>query len=289
MSRTLHPPHTLRIGQVARLLGVTSKTIRHWEKVGLAVATERSPSGYRRYTPADLLRLQRVQRLQLLGLSLRQITALLGVQESQRPWRAVLRALHADLTAQVAALSARQQRVAALLAADSLDALGWAGDLPPTLLAARERFPDHTARLSADLLEQDARVFAALDGFHWPDDTPGEQAIALLERLTTQPALYHRLLALAERLAALAHVAPDDPRGDQLIADWTAALAADPALADLCVQAPLDNATVAGVLHEATITTLSPAQRRVITALTGQADPPADPDGPGVAQPRRVV
>jgi len=170
-------------------------------------------------------------------------------------------------------------QIAALRAADSPDAGDPVGELPPTLLLARDRFPDHISRLSADLLEQDARICAALDGVHWPDDQGG-QAAHLLERLAGQPALYHRLLALTERLATLTGVALDNPQVDQLIADWAAALAADPALAALLTQAPALNATVAGVLHAAALATLSPAQRRVITALAPQPDQPATLAGP---------
>jgi len=265
--------HTLRIGEAAQLLGVTPKTIRHWEKMGLAPPSDRSPSGYRQYTPADLLRLQRIQRLQLLGLSLHQVRGLLGTREHERPWREVLQALHADITAQIAVLHARRERIAALLGADSLDAVDQPEELPPTLRMLGDQFPDHMARLSPGVVEHDARIFAALDGFHWPDGSGG-QISGLLERLTAQPALYHRLLALAERLAALAHVAPDDPCVDHLIADWADARDADPALADVFTQAPLHDATFAGVLQETTMATLSPAQRRVIAVMMrGDAGP----------------
>ena len=60
----------LRIGEAARLVGVTPKTVRHYEKIGLLPAAERSESGYRLYAANDLLRLNRVKRLRSLGLSL---------------------------------------------------------------------------------------------------------------------------------------------------------------------------------------------------------------------------
>jgi hypothetical protein len=67
----------LSIGEAARLVGVTTKkTIRHYEKVRLLGAPQRSEAGYRLYAAADdLLRLQRVRRLQSLGLSLDRIKA----------------------------------------------------------------------------------------------------------------------------------------------------------------------------------------------------------------------
>jgi DNA-binding transcriptional MerR regulator len=70
----------LHIGEVANLLGITPKTIRHYHKVGLLAEPQRTESGYRLYTAGDLLRLQRIRRLQALGLSLKQIKTLLGEQ-----------------------------------------------------------------------------------------------------------------------------------------------------------------------------------------------------------------
>ncbi len=55
----------LRIGEVAKLLGVTPKTLRHYEKVGLLRQPERTEAGYRLYCADDLLRLHRIKRLQL--------------------------------------------------------------------------------------------------------------------------------------------------------------------------------------------------------------------------------
>ncbi len=63
----------LHIGEVAHLLGVTQKTIRHYHKVGLLAEPARSQGGYRLYTTSDLRRVLRIRRLQALGLSLKQI------------------------------------------------------------------------------------------------------------------------------------------------------------------------------------------------------------------------
>jgi DNA-binding transcriptional MerR regulator len=60
----------LRIGEVAKLLGVTPKTVRHYEKVGLIKEPERSEAGYQLYRADDLLRLHRIKRLRSLGVPL---------------------------------------------------------------------------------------------------------------------------------------------------------------------------------------------------------------------------
>ena len=67
-----------RIGEATRLVGVTAKALRHYEKVGLLKEAERSESGYRLCSANGLLCPQRVKKLQSLGRSLRQVGSALG-------------------------------------------------------------------------------------------------------------------------------------------------------------------------------------------------------------------
>ena len=83
----------LRIGEVAKLVGVTPKTVRHYEKVGLLQQPERSEAGYRLYSADHLLRLHRIKRLRSLGLSLTQVKGALGEAGSGNELRGVLEAL----------------------------------------------------------------------------------------------------------------------------------------------------------------------------------------------------
>jgi DNA-binding transcriptional MerR regulator len=53
-------PRTLTVGAVARLAGVTVRTLHHYDEVGLMRPSGRSEAGYRRYTDADIERLQRI-------------------------------------------------------------------------------------------------------------------------------------------------------------------------------------------------------------------------------------
>jgi len=58
---------TLTIGQVARLTGVSAKTIRYYESVGLLPRPPRSANSYRRYAGADVSRILLLHRLRGLG------------------------------------------------------------------------------------------------------------------------------------------------------------------------------------------------------------------------------
>ena len=102
----------MRIGEAARLVGVTKKTIRHYEKVRLLAATQRSEAGYRLYAAADdLLRLLRVRRLQSLGLSLDRIKGGLCEPGADAGLREVLEALLVEVEGQLAPPEERQERI----------------------------------------------------------------------------------------------------------------------------------------------------------------------------------
>lgn len=59
---------SLRIGEFADLLGVTTKTVRHYHRVGLLPEPIRNPNGYRQYGLEAVLRALQVLRLRQLGL-----------------------------------------------------------------------------------------------------------------------------------------------------------------------------------------------------------------------------
>lgn len=68
----------MQIGELARELSVTTKTLRHYEKIGLLPPAERSKNGYRRYAPGTVARAHQIVALRRLGLSLGDITDLLN-------------------------------------------------------------------------------------------------------------------------------------------------------------------------------------------------------------------
>ncbi|HKD77520.1 MAG TPA: MerR family transcriptional regulator, partial [Ktedonobacterales bacterium] len=111
----------LHIGEVAELLGVTQKTIRHYHKIGLLAQPERSNSNYRLYSAGDLLRLLHIRRLQALGLTLAQIKHVLGEPDHERTLREVLVALADEIEGQIKTLTARKERIQTLLAEDTVD------------------------------------------------------------------------------------------------------------------------------------------------------------------------
>ena len=75
---TEQPRERLLIGEVARLLGITPKAVRHYEKLGLLDKPERSESGYRLLHGRRSSATASIKKLQSLGLSLERIKEVLG-------------------------------------------------------------------------------------------------------------------------------------------------------------------------------------------------------------------
>jgi DNA-binding transcriptional MerR regulator len=65
------------ISKLARQAGVTTKTVRHYEKIGLLLPTERGDNQYRYYTNSHILQLRFIRRAQRLGLTLAEISDLM--------------------------------------------------------------------------------------------------------------------------------------------------------------------------------------------------------------------
>lgn len=63
----------MRIGELADCVGVTPRTIRYYESLGLLGPSEREGHGFRYYTETELMRLKKIDVLKQLGLTLEEI------------------------------------------------------------------------------------------------------------------------------------------------------------------------------------------------------------------------
>ncbi|MFE9682621.1 MerR family transcriptional regulator [Streptomyces sp. NPDC006285] len=80
------------VGQVAGFAGVTVRTLHHYDEIGLLVPGGRSHAGHRRYSDADLDRLQQILFYRELGFPLDEVAALLDDPDTDP--RAHLRRQH---------------------------------------------------------------------------------------------------------------------------------------------------------------------------------------------------
>ena len=71
----------LTIGAVANQTGLTTETIRYYEREGLIPPPSRADNGYRNYSADTIQRLKFIKRAKSLGFSLNETTELLAISE----------------------------------------------------------------------------------------------------------------------------------------------------------------------------------------------------------------
>lgn len=69
----------MNIGAAAQASGVSAKMIRHYEEIGLIAPASRTDAGYRTYSERDVHLLRFIRQGRVLGFSMKQITALIGL------------------------------------------------------------------------------------------------------------------------------------------------------------------------------------------------------------------
>ena len=101
----------MRIGDLTQRAGVTQRTVRYYESIGLLPPGEREGHGQHYYTEETLARLRKIDQLKNLGLSLDEIRGIIdlyfsdpsGIQPKQKVL-AILRQHLADADRKIGAL-----------------------------------------------------------------------------------------------------------------------------------------------------------------------------------------
>ena len=193
----------MRSNEVAKLAGVTVRTLRHYHQMGVLPEPARSENGYRDYSAADLARVLRIKRLASLGFPLACIGTVL--EELDAPKRCANSENVATDTApsSLGALEIEhlqeQRRTIAELRAENLDP-----DLPVRFARILRMLPGVDTLTDASPADRTALIVA---GHLYDDDELGE-----LERVIECIAgenLVQALEQLDERLGALAPDAPE--------------------------------------------------------------------------------
>ena len=108
----------MRIGEVGAATGVTTKTLRFYESIGLLPEPQRTPSGYRDYPPDVADRIRFIREAQSAGLTLAEVTSVLelkdnGSRSCEHTMALVQRHL-AEIDDKIAALVETRERLADL-------------------------------------------------------------------------------------------------------------------------------------------------------------------------------
>ncbi|WP_368499219.1 MerR family transcriptional regulator [Herbiconiux sp. A18JL235] len=200
----------LTVGATAAVLGLTVRTLHHWDEIGIARPTSRSAAGYRLYTEADLERLRRIVVYRELGLGLDEVRAVLD--DPATDVVSALRAQRAQLAERVERLTALGGELDTMITAHERGIVlsdeeqtaafgpGWNPSWPAE---ARERWGD-----SAEWQQYAERSAGRAPG----DWKAVADASAAAER------------ALAEAMAA--GVEPGSPEADELVERHRAAFSA---------------------------------------------------------------
>ena len=172
------------VGQVAKLAGVSVRTLHHYHQIGLLVPSGHSLAGYRQYADTDLDRLQRVLFYRELGFPLDQIVILLDDPATDAA--AHLRRQHALLTRRVERL---EEMVTAVERAMEAEKMGIS-------LTPEERFEVFG--------DQDPAQYAEEAEERWGDTEPYQESKRRTSRYTKEDWLKIKAEAaeLQERITA---------------------------------------------------------------------------------------
>lgn len=109
----------MRSNEVARLAGVTVRTLRHYHALGLLPEPPRAANGYRDYAPADVAQVLRVKRLASLGFPLARVGEVMAQMDAGGAGPAAddpLAELDRELEQKIARLEEKRRVIASLRA-----------------------------------------------------------------------------------------------------------------------------------------------------------------------------
>lgn len=114
MTSPAKKPDFYSIGELARMVDLSQRTIRYYEEIGLLHSVRRMEKGKRVYTDDDVRRLKFINRLKVLGLSLAEMVELEKVYRIQRNNREIIPKLLAILDERANQIDDRIHQLAAL-------------------------------------------------------------------------------------------------------------------------------------------------------------------------------
>ncbi|MFD5946752.1 MerR family transcriptional regulator [Streptomyces collinus] len=197
----------MRIGELAAVVGVTTRAVRHYHHLGLLPEPERRANGYREYGLGHAVVLARIRRLTELGLGLAEVRDVLA-DDAGKDLVEVLTELDEDLARQEEALRERRARLRALL--DAEGGVPAEGPVSPELAALFAG----TAHLSdSPMAAKDREIIAFLETA-MPAGAREQMVSSIGEALGSPEAVARAGEAYA-LLDALSGAKPDDPRVEE--------------------------------------------------------------------------
>ncbi|MFE7332087.1 MerR family transcriptional regulator [Streptomyces sp. NPDC057565] len=206
----------MRIGELAGVVGITTRAVRHYHRIGLLPEPPRQPNGYREYKLRDAVELARIRRLTELGLSLDEVKDVLA-DDVGRDLVEILAELDADLARQEEAIRQRRVRLGHLLEqADRTGRLPVEAPVSPELAALFDDMARASARLPGPepaMAAKERELLALLE-----TGSPGgdrDWLYAMGQSLSADAEAMRHAYAVYAQMDALAEAAEDDPRVEE--------------------------------------------------------------------------
>ncbi|KOV98412.1 MerR family transcriptional regulator [Streptomyces sp. NRRL B-1140] len=197
----------MRIGELAGVVGVTTRAVRHYHHLGLLPEPERRANGYREYGLRHAVVLARIRRLTELGLGLAEVRDVLA-DEAGKDLVEVLTELDEDLARQEEALRERRARLRVLLEVEG--GVPAEGPVSPELAALFAR----AAHLShSPMAVKDREIIAFLETA--VPEGERERLVSSVGEALGGPEAVARAGEAYALLDALVSAEPADPRVDE--------------------------------------------------------------------------
>ncbi|MCP8708878.1 MerR family transcriptional regulator [Streptomyces sp. AC04842] len=197
----------MRIGELAAVVGVTTRAVRHYHHLGLLPEPERLGNGYRDYTLRHAVVLARIRRLTELGLGLAEVRDVLA-DDAGKDLAEVLAELDEDLARQEEAIRERRARLRTLLESEGGTAAE--GPVSPELAAL---FRDTAHLTDSPMAAKDREILALIETSAPPEER--KRLMGLMSGVVDAPGGAERAMAVYRLLDELEGAGTDDPRVDE--------------------------------------------------------------------------
>lgn len=255
----------MRIGDLAAAVGVSTRTVRHYHRVGVLPEPPRTTSGYRDYGLRDLVRLSHARRLVELGLGLAEVREVLA-DDHGAALEDVLEEMDAELAARAERIDQQRRRLAELRARVRVGRLGLDHLPEPELVEFFSRVEAGGA--SGPMLQLDREMLA----FVPPDEA--RRWTAPLLRLMGDEEFTRRLVRMYDDFDRLATLPPDDPEVGRFVDRVLELLPSESRAA--FVASGSGRFAAQGVM-EALFAEMAPAQAAAARLLIDRMDEPPTP------------
>lgn len=257
------------IGDFVKLTGSTLKTIIYYHKIGLLQEPERSPGGYRLYGPAELTRMQSINRLKSLGLDLKRIKEVLGDIQNPKTLREALQSLQVELFNEKKSIEERLTKIELLLNEDTILLNEDINSSPSfqmiTEILDTEQIENY-AQTCPELFEQQQKLFGILDDFKWGGDYK-DTFRALADYFQAHPKQYEISLSFGVRMAKLSQLAEDDPEIEILALESAEYIKSIPQLRTLLCNQPGISKPLESLYNDMVATVISPSRMKFMHLL----------------------